>query len=258
MVLLLLLLLSGCSGVSRIASVLTEPGDPTRPDRLLSITDAVPRYEPPCRYGNMPTYTVLGKSYQTLQSGKGFSETGVASWYGPNFHGKATSCMEEYDMYQMTAAHKRLPLPSYVEVTRLDTGRKVVVRVNDRGPFHEDRIIDLSYAAAWKLGMIEKGTARVSIRTITPEDTPESVDHSELLQFGLFAQQKNAQALQQQLTQRIQQLHPTIFAAVEIRTINHPQQGRRYQVMLQPRERRIEALRAQLLESGIPTLIRKR
>ena len=136
------------------------------------IKDAVPHAEPPSRYGTPNTYSVFGRQYHTLSSGEGFAERGLASWYGTKFHGRRTSSGEPYDMYAMTAAHKSLPLPSYVEVVNLDNGERAIVRVNDRGPFHEGRIIDLSYAAAVRLGVDKKGTARVTIRTLSAADMP--------------------------------------------------------------------------------------
>lgn len=132
------------------------------------IPDAVPRWEPRSRGGNNSPYTVWGKQYHVLDSAEGYRERGVASWYGKKFHGYQTSNGEIYDMYGMSAAHRSLPLPSYVRVTNLENGRSVIVRVNDRGPFHEGRLIDLSYAAAKKLGYVEKGTARVEVEAITP------------------------------------------------------------------------------------------
>ena len=132
------------------------------------IPDAVPKAEPKSKYGNMPSYEVFGKRYYVLDSSKGFKQKGIASWYGKKFHGRKTSSGEIYDMYAMTAAHKTLPLPTYLEVKNLKNGRKIVVRVNDRGPFHENRIVDLSHTAATKLGIIEKGTGLVEIRAINP------------------------------------------------------------------------------------------
>jgi len=129
------------------------------------VKNAQPKYEPYSRQGNR-NYTVLGKDYQVLDSGKGFKEQGHASWYGSKFHGHLTSNGETYDMYTMSAAHKNLPLPSYVKVTNLDNNKQIIVRVNDRGPFHQGRVIDLSYAAAYHLGMLAKGTAKVAIETV--------------------------------------------------------------------------------------------
>lgn len=144
-------------------------GVPKPPRDLASIPDAVPREEPRSRYGNPETYVVFGQRYRVQESAKGHVERGLASWYGPGFHNERTSSGEPYDMYAMTAAHKTLPLPTYLQVTNLENGRSVVVRVNDRGPFVRGRIIDLSYTAAWKLDMIKSGTARVEIRTVEPK-----------------------------------------------------------------------------------------
>lgn len=131
-----------------------------------AIPDAVPRSEPRGKYGNKSPYTVLGKTYEVMADARGYRETGGASWYGEKFQGFRTSSMEPYDMYAMTAAHKTLPIPSYVRVTNHANNRSVVVRVNDRGPFHEGRIIDLSWAAAQKLGYANVGTARVTVEAI--------------------------------------------------------------------------------------------
>jgi rare lipoprotein A len=133
-----------------------------------AVPDAVPRVEPRSHYGNPPFYDVFGRRYYVLSSSVGYWERGVASWYGPGFHKERTSTGERYDMYGMTAAHKTLPLPAYVRVTNLQNGRSIVVRVNDRGPFVGNRIIDLSYTAAAKLDMLRNGTAMVEIRSIDP------------------------------------------------------------------------------------------
>ncbi len=132
------------------------------------VPDAIPRVEPRSHYGNPPYYEVFGKRYYVLASSADYVERGVASWYGPGFHRELTSTRESYDMYAMTAAHKTLPLPAYVRVTNLQNGRSVVVRVNDRGPFVGNRIIDLSYSAAARLDMLRDGTAMVEIRSIDP------------------------------------------------------------------------------------------
>ena len=134
--------------------------------------DPIPRPEPRSRYGNGPTYEVYGQRYKVLGSSYGYRERGVASWYGQKFHGRPTSSQEPYDMYAMTAAHKSLPLPSYVEVRNLRNNRSVVVRVNDRGPFVKNRLIDLSYAAALKLDMVRDGTAMVEVRAISFDEAP--------------------------------------------------------------------------------------
>lgn len=133
-----------------------------------SVPDMVPRAEPRSRNGNPPFYDVLGRRYFVLSSSVGYVERGVASWYGPGFHKVRTSTGEPYDMYGMTAAHKTLPLPAYVRVTNLQNGRSIVVRVNDRGPFVGNRIIDLSYTAAAKLDMLRNGTAMVEVRSLEP------------------------------------------------------------------------------------------
>lgn len=144
------------------------PGDNEPPPEVLAATpDAIPRIEPLNRYANKP-YTVLGKTYVPLSPSRDYRATGIASWYGKKFHGQKTSSGEPYDMYGMTAAHPTLPIPSYVRVTNPANGRSVIVRVNDRGPFHADRIIDLSYTAAWKLGYIGSGSTRVAVELLHP------------------------------------------------------------------------------------------
>jgi rare lipoprotein A len=135
------------------------------------VADVMPRAEPRSRYGNPPFYDQFGKRYYVLSSSVGYLERGVASWYGPGFHKVRTSTGEPYDMYAMTAAHTTLPLPCYVRVTNLQNGRSVVVRINDRGPFVNNRIIDLSYTAAAKLDMLRNGTALVEVATIEPPVT---------------------------------------------------------------------------------------
>jgi rare lipoprotein A len=146
----------------------TPPPPAERPPAPDSVPDMVPRNEPRSRNGNPPFYDVLGKRYFVLSSSVGYAERGVASWYGPGFHKVRTSTGEPYDMYGMTAAHKTLPLPAYVRVTNLQNGRSIVVRVNDRGPFVGNRIIDLSYTAAAKLDMLRNGTAMVEVRSLEP------------------------------------------------------------------------------------------
>jgi rare lipoprotein A len=141
---------------------------PANPPDVNQIPDAVPRIEPRSPYGNPPFYTVAGRRYVVLPSSTGYVERGVASWYGTEFHGLRTSTGEAYDMFAMTAAHKTLPLPCYARVTNLSNGRSAVVRINDRGPFVDNRIIDLSYSAARKLDMIRNGTAFVQVEVLTP------------------------------------------------------------------------------------------
>ena len=156
----------------------TAAPEPGTPPPAQSAPDVVPRIEPRSRTGNPPFYDVLGKRYFVLSSSVGYVERGVASWYGPGFHKVRTSTGEIYDMYGMSAAHKTLPLPAYVRVTNLQNGRSIVVRVNDRGPFVGNRIIDLSYTAASKLDMLRNGTAMVEVRSLdgapVPAPAPET------------------------------------------------------------------------------------
>jgi len=165
--LLLVAGLLGCSSGER------RDGAPSGRVDLSSIPDAVPRVEPRSRYGNPASYEVHGKRYYTRKSSRGYRERGKASWYGTKFHGRLTSSREPYDMYAMTAAHRTLPLPTYARVTNLRNGRSVVVKINDRGPFHDDRIIDLSYVAAAKLDIVGHGTGAVEVTAIDPA-TPAS------------------------------------------------------------------------------------
>lgn len=153
-------MLSACGAVPELG------GQPAGGIDASSASGVVPRAEPRSPLGNPRSYVVNGKQYFTLASSRGFVQRGVASWYGPKFHGRRTSSGETYDMYEMSAAHKTLPLPSYVSVRNLSTGDEIVVRVNDRGPFHGDRILDLSYAAALKLGFARQGTELVEVRAL--------------------------------------------------------------------------------------------
>lgn len=150
-----------------------EDGGPAIPADVSNIPEPVPKAEPKSAYGNLSPYTVLGHTYTVRDACAGYVERGIASWYGTKFHGHLTSNREDYDMYQFTAAHKTLPLPCFARVTNLENGRSVIVRINDRGPFHEDRIVDLSYAAAVRLGIHATGTGLVEVRAIDP-GKPES------------------------------------------------------------------------------------
>lgn len=220
-----LLTLAGCSS----SPFQSGDGAPDVHVNVDNIPDPIPRHEPLSRYGNPDTYTVLGKTYKTLKHRQGFVERGIASWYGTKFHGRRTSSGEDYNMYAMTAAHKALPLPTYVEVTNLDNGHQIIVKVNDRGPFHDGRIIDLSYAAAIKLGINKAGTGRVEIRAIDPSNptahrrkpappgvTIQTVSAADIilpepvaqpvvrqnyyLQVGAFSSKTNAENLRSRLT----------------------------------------------------------
>ncbi|MCB1625149.1 MAG: septal ring lytic transglycosylase RlpA family protein [Pseudomonadales bacterium] len=205
-------LLAGCVSTRNESTDNRNRGSalPAPPPDIAAIPDAVPRAEPRSRYGNPPFYEVFGRRYQVMSTADGYAERGLASWYGPGFHAENTSNGERYDMYAMTAAHKTLPLPAYVQVTNLDNGRSVVVRVNDRGPFVDGRIIDLSYTAAAKLDMIRAGTARVEVRVLTPSGAGSSLPERPLaapvatanplyIQVGAFSSLDNARALLQRL-----------------------------------------------------------
>lgn len=203
-------LFAGCS-----ATVEKPDGPPRESIDVSQIPDAVPQDEPLSRYGNPESYEVFGRRYYTMRSAHGYVEQGIASWYGTKFHGRRTSSGETYDMYGMTAAHKSLPLPTYVEVTNLHNGRKAVLKVNDRGPFVDNRIIDLSYAAARKLGIVANGTGLVEVRAVDPRaprmreadsrlaaaPQPVSTPSSQAaipafyLQIGAFSQRDNAEQL---------------------------------------------------------------
>ena len=161
-----LIILSACTTAPYIPA---DRGPAPGSVDISSVHDAVPRKEPRSQYGNPVSYVVNGKRYYVMGDEKNFVERGIASWYGEKFHGRTTSSGEKYDMYAMTAAHKSLPLPSYIEVINLRNGHKVIVRVNDRGPFHENRIVDLSYTAAAKLDILRDGTGLVEIRSIDPD-----------------------------------------------------------------------------------------
>lgn len=226
--LLALLLAGGCArSPKRAASPAPTPpesgglyaphirdGGPRIPPDVSRIPEPVPQREPLARYGNRSPYTVLGRSYHVMQSAEGHQERGIASWYGEKFHARATSSMEPYDMYAFTAAHKTLPLPTYVRVTHLENGRSIVVKVNDRGPFKDDRIIDLSYVAAVKLGMHVQGTARVEVEVLDggtplPASAATSVRQAAAMQppegtrpyvqLGSFAEKENAEVLLRKL-----------------------------------------------------------
>jgi len=165
---LLAALLAGCGSTpDRPGGYYKDDGPGARVPDLASLRDAVPREEPLHRWANRP-YERFGKRYVPLTRVGPFQQRGVATWYGKRFHGNATSSGEPYDMYKMSAAHPILPIPSYARVTNLANGRTVTVRVNDRGPFHANRVIDLSYAAAYKLGYVAAGSARVLVEQIVP------------------------------------------------------------------------------------------
>ena len=223
--LLLILAIAGCSS-SRYGMQQDRP--PAQDVNAQKVADAVPRKEPRSKYGNPESYVVMGKRYHVMKTCNGFRQRGTASWYGQKFHGHRTSSGEPYNMYAMTAAHKTLPLPSYVRVTNVDNHKSVIVRVNDRGPFHDNRIIDLSYVAAKKLGITANGTGRVEITYLDPAaqtpqhrvsalknksaDTPANAkdrtprDKAEqrlFLQLGAFSERSNAEQLRERIVQLI-------------------------------------------------------
>ena len=243
-VMMIALLLWSCSQDTVYSPVTTPVVIP--PAEIANIPAPVVRAEPRSKYGNPASYVVFGERYHVLPTARDYVETGRASWYGPGFHEKLTSTRESYDMHAMTAAHKTLPIPCFVEVTNLENGRRIIVRVNDRGPFVAGRIIDLSYAAAHKLDMVEAGTIPVRVVALTtptnqvvnyeklagnpglPRQTYDvpanttAVDsssniatHSDtnysstpsviFLQLGAFANQDNALALQEKLTNQLEQ-----------------------------------------------------
>lgn len=207
----------------------SRDGYPSQPPRdVMSIPDAVPKVEPRSRYGNPSNYVVFGKRYHVMPNSAGYVERGIASWYGTKFHGNRTSSGESYDMYAMTAAHKTLPLPTYARVTNITNGRSVVVKINDRGPFHDNRVIDLSYSAAAKLGILGEGTGLVEVRALDPRQTdpgpplieakrppaapaiPRSDSPTQTvaqtaprlyLQIGAFVSRENAEQLRNKLSQ---------------------------------------------------------
>ncbi len=225
LVLLLTSLLTACGS----SPSFFEKGDsaPTHHRDLSNVPDAVPQAEPRSRYGNPKSYVVRGIRYYVKESSAGFTQRGIASWYGTKFHGRRTSSGEPYDMYAMTAAHKTLPLPTYLEVVNLRNNKRVIVKANDRGPFHPNRIIDLSYAAATKLGITASGTGLVEIRALNgSNETSPSISRQHqhprnkanitpnmFLQVGAFSSRYNAQQLHHKL-------HNAAFERAKITTIN--------------------------------------
>jgi rare lipoprotein A len=241
--------LGGCGGDGDGRSYPYPEDGPGQHRDVSHVPDAVPRVEPRSRGGNPSTYVVLGKRYYTMDESSGFVERGIASWYGRKFHGRKTSNGETYDMYTMSAAHKKLPIPTYVEVTNLENGRRVIVRVNDRGPFHDNRIIDLSYAAASRIGMLGKGTALVEIRAIDPtrpvKASPVRVAYQAkpsqpaplpatgtprggpriFLQAGAFSNSANAERLRKRLEQGLSRSVRVIPAATASGQVHRVQVG---------------------------------
>ncbi|NND91032.1 MAG: septal ring lytic transglycosylase RlpA family protein [Granulosicoccus sp.] len=218
---------------------------------------------PKSRRGNPDEYSVFGQSYKVMDSAHDFAEQGIASWYGRKFHGRATSSGEPYDMHQLTAAHKTLPLPTFVRVTRVDNGQSLVVKVNDRGPFVGDRIIDLSYAAAATLGMLEHGKAEVQIEALSTHGplktatsaerarpvaqvVPAEVQAHHYLQVGAFAESLNAQAM-------LDNLHGMLSIPAQI---DHDVAAELYRVRIGPLSdsRMLQSAQDSLAHAGIDSV----
>ena len=207
-ILILLMVLSGCQTTAEVERIKNKSyAQQTKRNTVIPVKKdgapfgaiprffkrIIPRHEPMSRYGNPGSYRVFGKTYNVLTSSKGYHERGLASWYGTKFHRMRTSSGDAYNMYELTAAHKTLPLPSYIRVKNLDNGRQAIVKVNDRGPFHSGRIIDLSYAAAVKLGVFPKGTAHVEIEAVSSPGKAVPVGRY-YLQVGVYKSSKLAES----------------------------------------------------------------
>ncbi len=233
------------------------------PDENIDIShipNAIPSNQPRSKYGNADSYRVRGRTYRVMKNSQGYRARGVASWYGKKFHGHRTSSGETYNMYAMTAAHKQLPLPTWVRVTHLGNGRSVIVKVNDRGPFHDNRLIDLSWVAAKKLGITANGTGVVEIEAIDPRhyqqntqaatnrpvtETPSPTAQYHLyLQAGAFVSRNNAQQLQKKLQAALQ--------SQSIRAVYNPDKHL-YRVRIGPLANVAEAdrLAEQISQSGL-------
>jgi len=273
-VLILAMAVGACS--SNRGGYLAGDNAPKIRVNLDTIADAVPRHEPPSKYGNPDSYSVNGVTYHTLDSSQGFVERGIASWYGTKFHGRRTSSGDIYNVYAMTAAHKTLPLPTYAEVTNLDNGKTIIVKINDRGPFHDQRIIDLSYVAALKLDIVKTGTGRVEVRAIdprapqahrmakqaaTPNTLPVAVPMPEpttisqvpipaasqsfYLQVGAFSSFINADKLRSQLAPTID--NPVIIS----KTVKQALSVYRVRIGPMTHEQEVEQLALKLARQGI-------
>lgn len=257
MVMVAALVLSGCSTSPDDHSsryTIDQDRAPKGNFDVTGLADATPRYEQPRSAGNKSPYTVWGKSYNVLASNENYVKRGMASWYGEKFHGHKTSNGETFNMYAMSAAHKNLRIPSYAQVTNLDNGRSVVVRVNDRGPFHGDRLIDLSYAAAKKLGFLGNGTARVEVATInvspdgsmtmagksfgdSPSPNASGENRALFVQLGSFSQRDPAQTM----LDRAKQVVGNPMRVREVETAS----GRFHRVQVGPFSNEDDALEAQ-------------
>ncbi|NOZ54336.1 MAG: septal ring lytic transglycosylase RlpA family protein [Gammaproteobacteria bacterium] len=233
-------------------------GPPHKEIDWMNVPNPTPRTEPRSKRGNPESYVVFGERYFVKQNANDFTQHGIASWYGTKFHGRLTSSGEVYDMYKMTAAHKTLPLPVYVTVTNVDTGKEIIVRVNDRGPFVDGRIIDLSYVAAKKLGITQNGTANVTIKAISTTTVHNQPQHiatiqqpntsgnqaQYFLQVGVFSQRKRAEQFATTLM--------TLPVKPVIITNSIQNQNTLYHVRIGPfhTEDQIEPVESHLMEQG--------
>lgn len=275
-------LLAGCEspyrsdddGLVNIIPTKEKDSGPSEPVDVSHVAEVVPKWEPRTRAGNKSPYKVKGIVYHVRQSGEGYQEEGIASWYGRKFHGNTTSNGEIYDMFGMTGAHKTLPIPAYVKVENLENNKSIIVRINDRGPFAPGRIIDLSYAGAKKLGYLDAGTARVRVtyidvsKRMTSANTTQSVSVSEqkttsqptniskpraamqlYLQTGAFSQYAAAQQEQAEIAQ-----HTTWPVVIESARGDADQTIHRVQIGPLPNMNALELLQGILLEQARPTV----
>ena len=203
---------------------------------ISKLPEVVPKVEPRSKYGNPKTYKVLNKEYKVLETHVGYKERGLASWYGEKFHGHRTSSGDTYDMYQISAAHKTLPLPTYARVTNLQNKTSIVVKINDRGPFHANRVIDLSYAAAQKLGVLGHGTAHVEVEALHPA-------HGYYLQIGAFGLKNNAH----QLVSKVKLL---VSDHINVET-DHTKKMHYVRIGPLPSQEHVASIRQRLTSSGI-------
>ncbi len=214
-----ILFISACGTAKKNRYSIHQDRAPDKNIDISHVPDAIPQNAPRSKYGNPSSYNVRGRTYRVMKTNQGYRARGVASWYGKKFHGHRTSSGETYNMYAMSAAHKELPLPTWVRVTHLGNGRSVVVKVNDRGPFHDSRLIDLSWAAAKKLGITSTGTGVVEIEALDPGRSQQAQPHANTtkqtanatapeyrlyLQAGAFVSRSNAQQLQSKLQRSLQ------------------------------------------------------
>ncbi|MCH9756038.1 MAG: septal ring lytic transglycosylase RlpA family protein [Gammaproteobacteria bacterium] len=223
---------------TEVSAVTSKDGAPQGPEPKV-FQEVLPVDEPLSHYGNPGSYEVKGKTYDVLTSSEGYHKKGTASWYGTKFHKERTSSGEVYDMYALTAAHKTLPLPTYARVKNLENGREVIVKINDRGPFHKDRLIDLSYGAAVKLGLLPKGTASVDVTALN--SPPEEAQY--YLQVGAFQSSEKANALYDKL------MRLNLDSDIQIEEINA-----RYVIHLGPfsDKQQSEKLKKILEKKGVP------